>query len=128
MKMCQINHTVSVLKVSREEWLKAVENRYVLCNHTTPYDMVAIAFIDSDTGEHYGDARIVSEELFGGYGNGHWTWNMFAKLTGLTVQNLKERFQFEAKQPNNGVCRMYLYEIEPIFESELLSLLYSPEE
>ena len=126
--MMLINHNVTVLRVCREEWLKAVENRCVLCNHAIPYDTVAIAFIDQSTGEHYGDARIVSEGLFGGYGNGHWTWNMFAKLTGLTVQNLKERFQFEAKQPNNGICRMYLYEIEPICESELLSLLYSPEE
>lgn len=123
-----INHIVSVLRVCREEWLKAVENRYVLCNHVIPYDTVAIAFIDSDTGEHYGDARIVSEATFGGCENGNWTWNMFAKLTGLTVQYLKERFPIEAKMSNQGVCEMYLYEIEPICESELRSLLYSPEE
>lgn len=123
-----INHNVTVLGVCREEWLKAVENRCVLCNHAIPYDTVAIAFIDSDTGDHYGDARIVSEATFGGCENGHWTWSMFAKLTGLTVQNLKERFPIEAKMSNHGTCRMFLYEIEPIYESELRSLLYSPKE
>lgn len=125
--MMLINHIVTVLRVRREEWLKAVENRYVLCNYAIPYDTVAIAFIDQSTGEHYGDARIVSEATFGGCENGNWTWNMFAKLTGLTEHELKERFHFEAKLPN-GMCKMFLYEIEPICESELLSLLYSPEE
>lgn len=126
--MRQINHSVTVLRVRREEWLKAAENRYVLCNHAIPYDGVAIIFIDSTTGEHYGDARVVSGTTFGGYENGNWTWSMFAKLTGLTVLELKERFPFEAKLPNHGTCEMYLYEIEPICESELRSLLYSPEE
>lgn len=126
--MRQINHSMTVLRVCREEWLKTVKNRYVLCNHAIPYDTVAIAFVDSATGDHYGDARIVSETTFGGYENGNWTWSMFAKLTGLTEQELKERFPFEAKTPNNGVCEMYLYEIEPICESELRGLLYSPKE
>lgn len=126
--MRQINHSVTVLRVRREEWLKAAENRYVLCDHAIPYDRVAIIFIDSTTGEHYGDARIVSETTFGGYENGNWTWSMFAKLTGLTVRELKERFPFEAKLPYHDECEMYLYEIEPICESELRSLLYSPEE
>ena len=123
-----INRIVSVLRVCREEWLKAVENRCVLCNHAIPYDTVAIAFINRSTGEHYGDARIVSETEFGGCENESWTWSMFAKLTGLTEHELKERFPFEAKLPNHGTCRMFLYEIEPICESELRRLLYSPEE
>lgn len=96
--MRQINHGVTVLRVRRKEWLKAAENRCVLCNHAIPFDSVAIVFVDS------------------------------AKLTGLTVLELKERFPFEAKLPNHGVCEMYVYEIEPICESELRNLLYSPEE
>lgn len=123
-----INHIVSVLRVCREEWLKAVENRCVLCNHAITYDTVAIAFIDLDTGEHYGDARIVSEATFGGWDNGNWTWNMFAKLTGLTVQYLKERFPIEAKLSNYGVHEMYLYKIRAISDDELLRHLCNPNE
>lgn len=36
--MRQINHSVTVLRVCREEWLKAVKNRYVLCSHAIPYE------------------------------------------------------------------------------------------
>ena len=121
--MRQINHSVTVLRVRREEWLKAAENRYVLCNHAIPYDRVAIIFIDSTTGEHYGDARIVSETTFGGYENGNWTWSMFAKLTGMTVQELKERFPAEANMENPSACAMYLYEIKPAGDDELLQRL-----
>ena len=126
--MTLINHIVSVPGACREEWLKAVENRCVPCDHAIPCDTVAIAFVDRSNGGHYGGARIVSEATFGGCENGNRTWNMFAKPTGLIVRNLKERFPMEAKPSNHGVCEMYLYRIGPICESELRSLLYSPEE
>lgn len=122
-----INHGVTVLEMCREDWLKAAENRYVVCDSAGPYGTVAIIFVDPVTGEHFGNARIVCESKFGGYEGSVWTWNMLSQLTGLTVSELKERFPYEAKLSSPGDCEMTVYEIEPIGDDSLLLLLCSTE-
>lgn len=72
------------------------------------------------TGVHVGNAIIISDIPFGDYGASPWTC---AKLTDMTVQELKERFPAEAKMENPSACAMHLYEIKPISDEELLQRL-----
>lgn len=82
---------------------------------------MAFVLSDAPTGIHAGNAIILSEIPFGDYEASPWTWSMFAKLTDMTVQELKERFPAEAKMENPSA--MYLYEIKPIRDEELLQRL-----
>lgn len=84
---------------------------------------MVFVFSDTTTGVHLGNAIILSYIPFGDYEASPWTWTMFAKLTGMTVQELKERFPAEAKMKNPSTCEMYLYEIKPINDKELLQRL-----
>lgn len=123
--MINVNLNVTLLKASREEWrrIESEERRFTLCEFWSPYETVAFIFIDATTGEHLGNAFILSRTTFGGWENGPWTWSMFAKLTDMTVQELKERFPVEAKAKDPSEYEMYLYEIKPISDKELLQRL-----
>ena len=125
-----INHNVVLLKASREEWrrIESEERRFTLCDYRSPYETIAFIFIDATTGEHLGNAFILSGTTFGGLECSPWTWSMFAKLTGMTEQELKERFPIEAKAKNPSEYEMYLYEIKPISDNELLRHLCNPNE
>lgn len=125
-----ISHNVTLLKASSGEWrrIESGESRFELCNRPAPYDTVAFMFIDTTTEEHLGNALILSETTFGGWDNGSWTWSMFAKITGMTVRELKKRFPFEAKAKCPSDYEMYLYEVKPISDTELLQHLCSPNE
>lgn len=119
------NRNVTRMKVSREEWRKieSGETGFILSEDEPSYEQVAIVFVDALTGTHLGNAIILSESTFGGWESTPWTWSMFAKLTGMTVQELKERFPAEAKMKNPSACEMYLYEIKPVGDGELLQRL-----
>ena len=119
------DRNVTRLKVGREEWRKmeSGETSFVLRETQSPYETVAFVFSDTTTGVHLGNAIILSYIPFGNYEASPWTWTMFAKLTGMTVQELKERFPAEAKMKNPSTCEMYLYEIKPISDKELLQRL-----
>lgn len=123
--MNNVNLNVTRLKASREEWrrIESKERRFMLCEYRSPYETVAFIFIDATTGEHLGNAFILSGTTFGGWENSCWTWSMFAELTGMTEQELKERFPVEAKAKNPSEYEMYLYEIRPISDKELLQRL-----
>ena len=123
--MTSDNRNVTRLKVGREEWrkIKAGETSFVVRESMSPYDTVAFVFTDASTGTHLGNAIILEVTPFGDYEASPWTWSMFAKLTGLTVQELKERFPAEANMKNPSECAMYLYEIKPINDKELLQRL-----
>lgn len=123
--MTNDNRNVTRLKMSREEWLKieSRETSFVVRESMSPYETVAFVFTDAFTGTHLGNAIILEDTPFGDYEASPWTWSMFAKLTGMTVQELKERFQAEASMENPSVCAMYLYEIKPIIDKELLQRL-----
>lgn len=126
--MINVNHNVTLIEASREEWRKieSVETHFILCDNQSPYDTTAFMVLDADTGEHLGNAFILSETTFGGWEGSPWTWLMFAKLTDMTVQELKERFPDEAKMKDPSVCEMYLYEIKPVSDTELLQHLVNP--
>lgn len=123
--MSSDNRNVTRLKVGREEWrkIKSGETSFVLRETHSPYETVAFVFSDTTTGVHLGNAVILSYIPFGDYEASPWTWSMFAKLTGMTVQELKERFPAEANMENPSACAMYLYEIKPISDKELLQRL-----
>lgn len=70
----------------------------------SPYETVAFVFTDAFTGTHLGNAVVISDIPFGDYEASPWTWSMFAKLTGMTVQELKERFPAEASMENPSAC------------------------
>ncbi len=123
--MTSDNRNVTRLTVGREEWRKigSEETSFILRETQPPYDTVAFVFSDATTGAHVGNAIILSEIPFGDYEGSPWTWSMFAKLTGMTVQELKERFPAEAKMENPSACSMHLYEIKPVSDEELLRRL-----
>ena len=123
--MTSDNRNVTRLKVGREEWQKieSGETSFILRESLSPYETVAFIFTDAFTGTHLGNAIILEETPFGDYEASPWTWSMFAKLTGLTVQELKERFPAEAKMKNPSACEMYLCEIKPVGDGELLQRL-----
>lgn len=73
---------------------------------TPPYETVAFVFTDAFTGTHLGNAVILEVAPFGDYEGTPWTWSMFAKLTGMTVQELKEQFPAEASMENPSACAM----------------------
>lgn len=123
--MLNDNRNVIRLKVGREEWRKIESDKtsFTLRGDRSPYVTVAFVFTDALTGTHLGNAIILKETPFGGLDASPWTWSMFAKLTGMPVQELKERFPFEAKAEDPSKYIMYLYEIKPISDKELLQRL-----
>lgn len=125
--MTNDNRNVTRLKVSREEWRKieSGETIFMVRESMSPYETVAFVFTDASTGTHLGNAIILEVAPFGDYEGTPWTWSMFAKLTDMTVQELKERFPAEADMENPSTCAMYLYEIKPISDKELLQRLCS---
>lgn len=123
--MTSDNRNVTRLTVGREEWRKieSGETSFILRETQSPYETVAFVFSDATTGVHLGNAIIISETPFGDYEASPWTWSMFAKLTDMTVQELKERFPAEAKSKNPSQLEMYLYEVKPVSDKELLQRL-----
>lgn len=123
--MTNDNRNVTRIRVGREEWRKieSGETCFILRETQSPYKTVAFVFTDALTGTHLGNATTLSEIPFGGYEASPWTWSMFAKLTGMTVQELKEQFPAEANVENPSACAMYLYEIKPVSDNELLQRL-----
>lgn len=123
--MTNDNRNVTRLKVNREEWRKieSGETIFVVRETQSPYGTVAFVFTDALTGTHLGNAIILETAPFGDHEGTPWTWSMFANLTGMTVQELKERFPAEANMENPSACAMYLYEIKPISDKELLQSL-----
>lgn len=123
--MTSDNRNVARMKVGREEWrrIESRETIFTLRNHEAPHDTVAFIFTDASTGTHLGNAIILSETTFGSWDYSPCIWGMFAKITGMTEQELKERFPVEAKAEDPSQFRMYLYEIKPASDSELLRRL-----
>lgn len=123
--MTRDDRSVTRMKVSREEWLKieSGETGFLLSDDESPSEPVAIVFVDAFTGTHLGNAIIVSESTFGGWESTPWTWSMFAKLTGMTERELKERFPVQAESKTPSQFEMYLYEIKPVSDGELLQRL-----
>lgn len=123
--MTNDNHTVTRLKVGREEWRKieSGETSFMVRESMSPYETTTFIIIDATTGEHLNNAFIISVLTFDGSRHNPWSWSMFAKLTGLTERELKKRFPVEAKAKDRTQCEMHLYKIRPISDKELLQRL-----
>lgn len=123
--MTRDDRSVTRMKVSREKWLKieSGETSFILSEDEPSYEQVAIVFVDAFTGTHLGNAIIISESTFGGWESTPWTWSMFAKLTDMTEQELRKQFPVHAESENPSQFEMYLYEIKPVGDNELLQRL-----
>lgn len=52
--MINVNHNVTLLKASREEWrrIESEERKFTLCEYRPPHETLAFILIDATTGEH----------------------------------------------------------------------------
>lgn len=123
--------SVTVAKIRREYWEQIADGRkrFEVRDEEVAATSRAFVFLDASTGEHLGNARIISCTTFGGYENSTWSWHMLSKLTDMPVAELKKLFPVAAKiAAAPSEYEMYLYEITPISDGELLpSLFANPE-
>lgn len=126
-----ITRSVTVAKIRREYWEQIADGRkqFELRDEEVEATSRVFVFMDSSTGEHLGNARIISCTTFGGYENSTWSWHMLSKLTDMPVAELKKLFPVAAEyEATPWEYEMYLYEITPISDDELLpSLFANPE-
>lgn len=117
-----ITRSVTVAKIRREYWEQIADGRkrFELRDEEVAATSRAFVFMDASTGEHLGNARIISCTTFGGYESSTWSWHMLSKLVDVPVAELKKLFPVAASE-----CEMYLYEITPISDDELLHSLFT---
>lgn len=124
-----ITRSVTVAKIRREYWERIADGRkqFELRDEKVEDTSQAFVFVDASTGEHLGNARIISCTTFGGYDDSPWSWLMFSKLVDVPAVELKELFPVAAKNIAEEY-EMYLYEITPISDDELLRNLFADPE
>lgn len=119
-----ITRSVTVAKIRREYWqqIAAGGNRFELRDEEAGAGSQAFVFVDAKTGEHLGNARILACTIFGGYDASPWSWSMLSKLVEAPVSELKELFPYADRlgAAASSECEMYVYEITPISDEELL--------
>ena len=123
-----ITCSVTVAKIRREYWEQIADGKNVfeLRDEEVAATSQAFVFMDASTGEHLGNARIISCTTFGGYENSTWSWHRLSKLTDMPVAELKKLFPVAAKiAAAPSEYEMYLYEITPISDDELLHSLFT---
>lgn len=123
-----ITRSVTVAKILREYWKQIADGRkqFELRDEEVSFNSQAFVFMDASTGEHLGNARIISCTTFGGYDSSAWNWNMLSKLTEVPVPELKKLFPVAAKhEAAPWEYEMNLYEIKPISDGELLRSLFA---
>lgn len=123
-----ITRSVTVAKIRREYWEQIADGKNVfeLRDEEVAATSQAFVFMDASTGEHLGNARIISCTTFGGYESSTWSWHMLSKLVGMPVAELKKLFPVAAKlAAAPSEYEMYLYEITPISDDELLHSLFA---
>lgn len=112
-----ITRSVTVAKIRREYWqmIKDGRKRYEIRDSPAERTSCAFVFVDAESQEHLGCARITSETRFGGYGASPWTWNMLSQLSTVPVDELKELFSWMLGVENmESEVELYAYEVEPI--------------
>ncbi|MCB4887357.1 hypothetical protein KZO96_05695 [Bifidobacterium pseudocatenulatum] len=123
-----ITRSVTVAKIRREYWEQIADGRkqFELRDEEVEATSQAFVFVDASTGEHLGNARIISCTTFGGYENSTWSWRMLSKLVDIPVAELKKLFPVAAKlAAAPSEYEMHLYEITPISDDELLHGLFA---
>lgn len=126
-----ITRSVTVAKIRREYWEQIADGRkrFELRDDKVEATSQAFVFVDASTGEHLGNARIISRTTFGGYEDSPWSWLMFSKLVDVPAAELKKLFPVAAKfEAASWEYEMYLYEITPITDDELLRSLFADPE
>lgn len=123
-----ITRSVTVAKIRREYWEQIADGRkrFELRDEEVEATSQAFVFVDASTGEHLGNARIISCTTFGGYEASSWSWLMFSKLVAVPAAELKKLFPVAAEfEATSWEYEMYLYEITPISDDELLHGLFA---
>lgn len=119
-----ITRSVTVAKIRREYWQQIADGgkRFEIRDKNVSYESFAFVFFDADTGEHLGNARILQCTTFGGYDASAWDWSMLEKLADVPITELKELFPVAVELGNKAYdeYEMYVYEIKPISDNELL--------
>lgn len=126
-----ITRSVTVAKVRREYWEQIADGRrqFELRDEEVEATSQAFVFVDASTGEHLGNARIISLTTFGGYESSTWSWHMLSKLADVPVAELKKLFPVATEYEDTPwEYEMYLYEITPISDDELLRGLFADPE
>ena len=123
-----ITRSVTVAKIRREYWqmIQDGRKRYEIRDSPVERTSCAFVFVDAESQEHLGCARITSETRFGGYDASPWTWNMLSQLSTVPVDELKELFSWMLGMESE--VELYAYEVEPIDMATLTDyILHGPD-
>lgn len=125
-----ITRSVTVAKIRREYWrmIQDGRKRYEIRSSQVDLRSRAFIFVDADSQEYLGCARIKSETRFGGYDASPWTWSMLSQLSTVPVDELQELFSWMLGVTDaESEVDMYVYEVEPIDEATLTDyILHGP--
>ncbi|RYQ42420.1 hypothetical protein PG2000B_1113 [Bifidobacterium pseudolongum subsp. globosum] len=122
-----ITRCVTVAKIRREYWqmIQDGRKRYEIRDSPVDRRSHAFVFVDADSQEHLGCARITSETRFGGYDASPWTWGMLSQLSAVPVDELQELFSWMlGVKDMESEVDLYVYEVEPITEATLTAYIF----
>lgn len=126
-----ITRSVTVAKIRREYWqmIQDGRKRYEIRSNAVACDSYVFVFVDADTREYLGCARITSETRFGGYDASPWTWDMLSQLSSVPVDELQELFSWMLDiEDAESEVELSVYEVEPITEATLTDyILHGPD-
>lgn len=126
-----ITRSVTVAKIRREYWQMIQDGckRYEIRDSPVERTSSVFVFVDAESQEYLGCARITSETRFGGYDASPWTWNMLSQLSTIPVDELKELFSWMLGVENmESEVDLYAYEVEPIDEATLADyIIHGPD-
>ena len=126
-----ITRSVTVAKIRREYWqmIQDGRKRYEIRDSPVDRRSHAFVFVDADSQEHLGCARITSETRFGGYDASPWTWSMLSQLSAVPVDELQELFSWMlGVKDMESEVDLYVYEVEPIDAATLTDyIIHGPD-
>lgn len=126
-----ITRSVTVAKIRREYWqmIQDGRKRYEIRDSPVDRRSHAFVFVDADSQEHIGCARITSETRFGGYDASPWTWSMLSQLSAVPVDELQELFSWMlGVKDMESEVDLYAYEVEPIDAATLTDyIIHGPD-
>lgn len=122
-----ITRSVTVAKIRRDYWqmIQDGRKRYEIRDSQVDRRSHAFIFVDADSQEYLGCARIISETRFGGYGASPWTWGMLSQLSAVPVIELQGLFSWMlGVKDMESEVDLYVYEVEPITEATLTAYIF----
>lgn len=125
-----ITRSVTVAKIRRDYWqmIQDGRKRYEIRDSQVDSTSCVFVFVDAESHEHLGCARITSETRFGGYDASPWTWSILSQLSAVPVDELRDLFSWMLGVENmESEVDLYVYEVEPIDEATLIAyILHGP--